>query len=83
MRRSVQQVNRAARPAFPEIGASGRLGTRVETPEPGHLLLKIPAGDRHTDINYQQLEEILADFSALGRATYLNDPRGGLVALLL
>jgi hypothetical protein len=26
------------------------------------------------EINHQQLEEILADFSALGRATYLDDP---------
>jgi hypothetical protein len=27
----------------------------------------------HVDINHQQLDEILADFSALGRATYLDD----------
>ena len=26
------------------------------------------------EINYQQLDEILADFSALGRTTYLGDP---------
>ena len=26
------------------------------------------------EINHQQLDEILADFSALGRATYLDDP---------
>lgn len=30
------------------------------------------------EINHQQLDEILADFSALGRATYLDDPVLGL-----